>query len=268
MNEKRLTRPTMIIVGRKPVLEALRANVHIKKLILLRTSTSKLMSDFRSLASARGIPVSEVNHDEFYAFIGNESKRAQGVAIVVEAFHYATVDAILQRARERDEKPFILVLDEIEDPQNLGALIRTAECAGAHGVVIPKHHAASVTPTVVKASAGASAHILIARVTNIVQTLEELKKYGVWIVGTAVESQTLYTAIDYSEAVALIIGNEGRGMRRLVREHCDFVVRIPVFGRVQSLNASVAGALLLYEVVRSRHRATRTENDPQIHSFL
>lgn len=247
----------MIIVGRKPVLEALQSKIGVKKILTLRTTPTKTLQEVISIAENFQIPIVTVEKKEFEEFVGKECERAQGIAAILEEFHYAAVDDILHRAQEKNEKPFIVVLDELEDPQNLGALIRTAECAGAHGVVIPKHHAASVTPAVAKASAGAVVHLPVARVTNIVQTLKELKEHGVWVIGTTMDAPMLYTAADYTDAVAIVIGNEGRGIRRLVKEHCDILVRIPMYGNVASLNASVAGALLMYEVVRARHQLER-----------
>jgi 23S rRNA (guanosine2251-2'-O)-methyltransferase len=176
----------------------------------------------------------------------------QGVVAIVGTKKYVEMEDILNASERKNEAPFVLFLDEIEDPQNLGALIRTAECAGAHGAVIPKHHAASVNLTVARTSAGASEHLPVAKVTNITTTLEELKGKGFWIVGTDAESDKLYTEVDYTTPVAIVVGSEGKGIRQLVREKCDFVVKIPLYGVVRSLNASVAGALVMYEVTRQR----------------
>jgi 23S rRNA (guanosine2251-2'-O)-methyltransferase len=159
---------------------------------------------------------------------------------------------MLASARDRKEQPFLLLLDEIEDPHNLGALLRTAECAGAHGVIVPRHHTSPMTATVVKASAGASLHLPIAKVTNLAATIGSLQEAGIWVVGTDERAPKSYREIDYRSPVAIVIGNEGKGMRRLVKERCDELVRIPLFGKIASLNASVAGGLVLFEVARSR----------------
>ncbi|MBI3577832.1 MAG: 23S rRNA (guanosine(2251)-2'-O)-methyltransferase RlmB, partial [Ignavibacteriales bacterium] len=155
--------------------------------------------------------------------------------------------------------PFILVLDEIEDPHNLGALIRTAECAGIHGVIIPKHHSATVNQTVAKTSAGASLHLPIAKVTNVVQALDDLKSKGLWIVGTDMSGDKAYYEANLEGPLAIVIGNEGKGIRRLVKEQCDFLVTIPMYGKIGSLNASVAGGLVLFEAARVRHGSAKSE---------
>ena len=176
----------------------------------------------------------------------------QGIIAVIDSYRYVEIEEILAVAQQKNEPPFILILDEIEDPHNLGALIRSAECAGIHGIIIPLHNAASINPTVIKTSAGATAHLPIARVINIAQTLDELKKSGVWIVGAEMESDKLYYEHDYRGSLAIVIGNEGKGIRRLVKEKCDFLVKIPMHGKIDSLNASVAGALVMFEAAKRR----------------
>ncbi|MCX6143879.1 MAG: 23S rRNA (guanosine(2251)-2'-O)-methyltransferase RlmB, partial [Ignavibacteriales bacterium] len=158
----------------------------------------------------------------------------------------------LQVSADKNESPFLLVLDGSEDPHNVGALIRTAECAGVHGVILPKHHAATLNETVAKASAGASLHLPAAKVTNIASALEELRSRGVWIVGTDMQGEKAYDEMDYRGAIAIVVGNEGKGIRRLVKEKCDFLVKIPMYGKIGSLNASVAGGLILFAAARSR----------------
>jgi 23S rRNA (guanosine2251-2'-O)-methyltransferase len=242
-----------LIIGRQPVLEALRSGRSLEKTVLLFGAKGNSVQRIRHLCKQRGVPLVEVERTRFHALCPDPN--AQGVLAVVATKEYVAVDAILRSAEKKGEAPFLLVLDEIEDPHNLGALIRTAECAGAHGVVIPKHHAAVVGPTVARTSAGASIHLPVTKVTNIAQTLDELKSEGLWIVGADVKGSRLYSGVDYTEPVAIVIGSEGKGMRRLVKEKCDFLVRIPLYGRIESLNASVAGALILYEVARMRHKA-------------
>ncbi len=242
-----------LITGRKPVLEALRSGSPIEKVLFLAGVQGKVISDIRTLAQRKGIEVSDLNRTEFRELASDAT--TQGVVAMIPARRFVDLDILLARTAGGNEKGFILILDEIEDPQNLGALIRTAECAGVHGVVIPKHHAATVTSTVVKASAGATEYMAIAEVTNIVNTLDELKEHGFWVVGLDGDAEKEYDAVDYTSPVALVVGNEGRGIRRLVREHCDHLVRIPLYGKIQSLNASVAGAIAMYAVAVQRRAA-------------
>jgi 23S rRNA (guanosine2251-2'-O)-methyltransferase len=243
-----------IVAGRKPVLEALRSEREIEHVVLLRGIQGRVIEEIRNAALARGIPVVERAKAEFRGLTADAA--TQGVvAVAAERRKSATVQDIIEVAARRGEPPFILVLDEIEDPHNLGALIRTAECAGVHGVVIPKHRSAPISTAVVKTSAGATEHIAIAEVANIVQTLERLKEEcGVWVVGLAMEGDRLYSAVDYTGPVAVVVGNEGKGIRRLVREHCDFLVRIPMQGKVGSLNASVSSGIVLFQAVQQRHK--------------
>jgi 23S rRNA (guanosine2251-2'-O)-methyltransferase len=216
-----------------------------------------VIEDIRHAAERNNVPVSQASRQEFRELASDAT--TQGVvAIVRQSKTFVSLDEIVGTAEAKKEKPLILILDSIEDPQNLGALVRTAECAGVHGVVIPKHHAASVTSAVVKASAGATEHMAMAEVTNIVSTMDELKGRGFWTAGVAVEGDTPFTGFDYTTAAAIVIGNEGKGIRRLVREHCDRLVRIPMYGSLGSLNASVAGALVMYEAARQRHRSSQS----------
>jgi len=238
------------IVGRKPVLEALRSRQPLEKVIIAFGTHGKAIDDIRREARRNGVPVTEVDREKFRQ-IADESS-AQGVAAIGAAKAYVEVEDLLEIARQRSEKPFLLILDEIEDPHNLGALIRTAECAGVHGVIIPRHHSASINETVAKTSAGASLHLPAARVANIVQTIEFLKENEVWVIGTDSSGEKPYSEADYSGPIAVVVGNEGRGIRKLVKEKCDFLVRIPLRGKVASLNASVAGALVLFEAARKR----------------
>jgi 23S rRNA (guanosine2251-2'-O)-methyltransferase len=239
------------IVGRKPVLEALKAGTALEKIALLAGIQGKPIEEIRALAKQNQIPVNEVNRQRFRELASDQM--TQGVVAILQPRHkYVSLEAILAVAESRLQKPFVLILDEIEDPHNLGALVRTAECAGVHGVVVPKHHSAPVNSTVTKTSAGATEHMAIAEVTNIVNTIDTLKKNGFWIIGLDGSGEKLSDAADYVSPIALVIGNEGKGIRRLVKEHCDHLVRIPLLGKIESLNASVAGALVMYEVVRQR----------------
>jgi len=239
-----------IIAGRNPVMEALRSGRIIEKVVILAGVKGTAIEKIRQMARRNRVPCIEVGKMKFRDLVSDTT--TQGVVAIVGTKKYAEMEDIFEVAKSRGEQPFILFLDEIEDPQNLGALIRTAECAGVHGAVIPKHHAATVNQTVAKTSAGASEHLLVAKVTNLANTLDELKKKGLWVVGTDSDAEKLYTELDYTTPIALVVGNEGKGVRHLVKEKCDFVVKIPLFGKVESLNASVAGALVMYEAVKQR----------------
>jgi 23S rRNA (guanosine2251-2'-O)-methyltransferase len=240
----------IVISGRNPVIEALRAGTPLDRIVIQAGTTGQPVEDIRFLAGERGVRVIEADKERFLELGGGTS--AQGVVAFAQPRSAATLEAIMLLSRERGERGFVLLLDEIEDPQNLGALIRTAECAGVHGVVIPRHRAVHVTAAVAKASAGATEHVMVVEVINLVTTIERLKEEGYWVVGLDGGGDRPYTALDYATPIALVVGNEGKGLRRLVRERCDFLVKIPLRGRIASLNASVAGALVMYEVVRKR----------------
>ena len=240
-----------IIEGRNAVLEALRAGTSIDKIYLARGETDAALGHIASTARDKGIVVVEA--DRRRKLDGMSRTHAhQGVIALAAVREYASVDDILNAAREKGEPPLIVVCDEISDPHNLGAIIRTAYCAGAHGVVIPKRRSAGLTSVVAKTSAGAVSHMKVARVPNIPSLLKDLKKQGVWVFGTAANGTTgLYDA-DLKGAAAIVIGSEGDGMTRLAAENCDFLVSIPMKGDLNSLNASASAAILLYEAVRQR----------------
>lgn len=239
-----------IIAGRIPVMEALRAGTIIEKIVILSGVKGNAIEKIKTMAKRNRVQFIEVGKQRFRDLVSDTT--TQGVVAIVGTKAYVEIEDIIHVAEEKQEKPFILILDEIEDPQNLGALIRTAECAGVHGAVIPKHHAASVNQTVAKTSAGASEFLPVAKVTNIANTIEELKEKGFWVVGTDGTAEKNFTEVDYTSPIAIVIGNEGSGIRQLVKEKCDFIVKIPLYGNTESLNASVAGALMMYEVVRQR----------------
>ena len=176
----------------------------------------------------------------------------------MEERHYADLDEILAQADRLQQPPFLLILDAIQDVNNLGSLLRTAEAAGVHGVIIPEHRAAEVNATVVKTSAGASEHLLIAQEKNLTRTIDYLKKRNIWVIGLAGEGKTLYTQADLSGPLALVVGNEGKGISRLVREHCDLLIKLPMQGSINSLNAAVAGSIALYEALRQRQQNARS----------
>lgn len=237
-----------IIIGRNAVIEALKNNREIEKLTVAKGAEGSV-KQIVAMARDKKIPL-------YFSDKARMDKQAsggihQGVIASVSDYRYCTVDDILQRAADRGEPPFIIILDGLEDPHNLGAVMRTAECAGAHGIIIPKRRAVSVTETVAKTSAGAVEYMLCAKVTNIAAAIEELKQRGVWI-GACDMGGELYWRQDLTGAIALVVGGEGSGVSRLVREKCDFVVSIPMKGRITSLNASNAASILMYEVVKQR----------------
>ena len=247
---------SQIISGRNPIMEAFKAGAPIEKIMIQFGVKGPVIEKIRAMAREKNIPCVEVSKQKFLDLASDVT--TQGVVALLSSKKYSEVEDLLGIACDRKQNPFLLILDEIEDPQNLGAMIRTAECAGVHGVIIPKHHAASVNQTVSKASAGATEHMAIAKVTNIAATMGQLKEAGLWMIGTDIEAEKSYDQIDYTMPLALVIGNEGSGIRRFVKEKCDFLIRIPMFGKIQSLNASVAAALVMYEVVRKRKAVQRT----------
>jgi 23S rRNA (guanosine2251-2'-O)-methyltransferase len=238
------------IEGRNPVLEALRAGRSINKLLVAKGSREGSIREVLALAREKGVLVQEVERARLDTLASGRAH--QGVIALVAAHRYYEVDEILARAKEKGEDPLILILDGIEDPQNLGSLLRTADAAGVHGVIIPERRAVGLTETVAKVSAGAMEYVPVARVTNIARTIEELKEAGLWVVGTHQAGKELYHQARLTGPLAVVIGSEGKGIGRLVAEKCDFMVRLPMLGHVTSLNAAVAGAILIYEVRRQR----------------
>ena len=239
-----------VIEGRNAVIEALRVGTSIDKIYLQKGETDRTLGHMASTAGAAGVVVVEADRRKLDAM--SRTHAHQGVIALAAVREYATVEAILQAAADRGEAPLLVICDEITDPQNLGAIIRTAECAGAHGVVIPKRRSAGLTAVVAKTSAGAVAHVPVARVPNIPSLLKDLKKQGIWVFGTAADGATALYKADLGGPAAIVIGSEGDGMTRLAAENCDFLVSIPMRGKLNSLNASAAAAILLYEAVRQR----------------
>ena len=238
------------IEGRNPVVEALRAGHPIDKVYLARGEGDSALGYVAAAARARGIVVVETDRRRLDAMSRTHSH--QGVIAVAAAREYASVDDLLAAARDRGEPPLLVVCDELSDPHNLGAVIRTAECAGAHGVIIPKRRSAGLTAVVAKTSAGAVSYLPVARVPNLTALLKQLKQEGIWVFGTAADGATPLYQADLKGPAAIVIGSEGAGMGRLVREQCDFLLSIPMRGRLNSLNASAAAAIVLYEAVRQR----------------
>ena len=239
-----------MIEGRNAVIEALRAGRAIDKIFLAKGDVDKTLGHIASKARAAGVVVVECDRRKLDFMSATHAH--QGVIALCAVREYCTVDDILALAAERDEKPFVIVCDEISDPHNLGAIIRSAECAGAHGVVIPKRRSAGLTAIVDKASAGAAEHMLIARVPNLPAALDALKSRGLWVYGTAADGQSGLWDTAGTGPMALVICSEGDGMGRLVRESCDFTVSLPMKGKVSSLNASAAAGIVMYEVLRQR----------------
>ena len=239
-----------IIEGRNAVIEALRAGTTIDKIFIQKGETDKTLGHIASTARAAGVVV--VDADKRKLDFMSRTHAHQGVIALTSVREYVSVEDILNIAREKGENPLIVVCDEISDPHNLGAIIRSAETAGAHGVIIPKRRSAGLTAVVGKTSAGAVAHVPVARVPNLPALLKELKEEGVWVFGTAADGTTPLYQADLKGPAAIVIGSEGTGMGRLVAENCDFTVSIPMFGKINSLNASAAAAVLLYEAVRQR----------------
>lgn len=237
-----------IIIGRNPVYEALKSNRPIIN-IMIAKGKEGAFAHIIALAKNRDIVIKEVDSKKLDYMTG--SAVHQGICAVCAVKEYSTVDDILKIAEERGEAPFIIILDEIEDPHNLGAIIRTAECAGAHGVIVKKRHSAGLSFTVNKASAGALEYMPVARVTNISDTIDDLKEKDVWVYGADMDGED-YLKCDFSGAVAIVIGNEGKGISRLVRSKCDVIVSLPQRGKINSLNASVAAGILMYSVARFR----------------
>ena len=239
-----------VIEGRNAVIEALRAGTAIDKIYLMKGEGDSALGHIASAAREKGIVVVDADRRKLDNMSRTHSH--QGVIALAAVREYVDVEDILNIARERGENPLIVVCDEISDPHNLGAVIRTADAAGAHGVIIPKRRSAGLTAVVGKTSAGAVAHVPVARVPNLPALLKELKEEGVWVFGTAANGTTSLYQADLKGLAAIVIGSEGAGMGRLVAENCDFTVSIPMFGKINSLNASAAAAVLLYEAVRQR----------------
>lgn len=238
------------ILGKNPVLEALKSGRAINKIMVSEQLQHKASQNIHNLAKEKGVQVQKVPKKKLDQLVdGNH----QGVIAAVAAYTYSEMDDIFQLAKDRGEEPFILLLDEIEDPHNLGSILRTADAAGVHGVVIPKRRSVGLTGTVAKTSTGAIEYIPVVRVTNLSRTIEELKEQHVWVIGTDAKGEEDYRQMKADMPVALVIGSEGKGISRLVKEKCDWTVKLPMVGKVTSLNASVSASLLMYEVYRKRH---------------
>ena len=239
------------VEGRNAVLELLESGRDINKILVANGEKHGSIHKILAIAKERKIIVTEMERNKLNQIA--QTPNNQGVIAIVPPYDYCEVEDILEEAKRKDEMPFVLILDGIEDPHNLGSIIRTAETAGVHGIIIPKRRAASVNSTVSKVSAGAVEYMKIARVNNINETIRYLKEQDVWICGTDMDTNTIYTKQDYKMPIAIVIGSEGFGMSRLVKENCDFLVKIPMKGKITSLNASVSAGIIMYEVVKNRN---------------
>jgi 23S rRNA (guanosine2251-2'-O)-methyltransferase len=239
-----------VIAGRNSVGEALKSGRPLNKLLIAKGERQGSLRELAGMAKDKGILVQEVEPQRLAQLAPGQ--RHQGVVAMASPVEYAEVEDILAAAEAKGEAPLIVVLDELEDPHNLGAVLRTVDAAGAHGVIIPKRRSCPLSTTVAKTSAGAVEYVPVARVANLAQTLDKLKKAGIWVAGCDMDGTENYFEASLKGPLALVIGGEGRGLGRLVKEHCDFLVRIPMQGHVNSLNASVACSLVLYEAVRQR----------------
>lgn len=238
------------IAGRNPVIEALKSKHPINKIWIAEQAAGNPTKEIYRLAKEQNIIIQQAPRQKLDQLA--EGLQHQGVLASVAAYEYAELEDILAKAKDKGEPPFILILDELEDPHNLGSILRTADATGVHGVIIPKRRAVGLTATVAKASAGAIQYVPVARVTNIAQTIERLKEEGVWIAGTDAKADQDYRQATFDMPIGLVIGSEGKGISRLVLQKCDFTVNLPLLGKVTSLNASVAASILMYEVLRQR----------------
>ncbi|MDE5764432.1 MAG: 23S rRNA (guanosine(2251)-2'-O)-methyltransferase RlmB [Ruminococcus sp.] len=249
MESKREKNDSDIIFGRNPVTEALKSDTCLDTIYMCGNGGS--LGIIRRLAKEKGIPVKDVRSEKLDKITGGVSH--QGVAAVGACGEYVSIEDILESAKKKGTPPFIIICDEIEDPHNLGAIIRTAETSGADGIIIPKRRSAGLNSTVFKTSAGAASYVPVARVSNLASAIDKLKENGVWIYGTDASGND-YCDTDFSGSCGLVIGSEGFGISRLIQQKCDFMVRLPMLGKINSLNASVAAGIFMYEVLRQRRK--------------
>ncbi|GEB77085.1 23S rRNA (guanosine(2251)-2'-O)-methyltransferase RlmB [Sporolactobacillus inulinus] len=238
------------IIGRHPVSEAVRSGREINKVWLNKEGRG--LGDLLDLIKSRGIAFQFVPKKKLDQL--SKSTQHQGVVASIAAYRYAEIDDLFALAVRREEQPFFMMLDNVEDPHNLGSILRTADASGCHGIIIPKRRSVGLTSVVAKASTGAIEYVPVARVANLASTIDALKKQGVWFAGTAADGSEDYRSADFTMPLCLVIGNEGAGMSQLIRKKCDFLIRLPMKGKVTSLNASVAASLLMYEVLRRREK--------------
>ena len=240
-----------LIFGRNAVTELLKSGRSINKIFIAEGSRDGSIQKIFALAKTAGIVVEFLNRDKLDKICGG---RHQGVVAMAAAANYSTVEEILELAESKYEPPFLILLDELEDPQNFGAILRTAEAVGVHGVIIPKRRSVQLNATVFKTSAGAAEYVKVSQVTNVAQTLKNLRELGLKVIGSDMSAEIDFRRADLTGGIVLIIGSEGKGMRRLTRENCDELIKIPMVGKINSLNASAAGAVLMYEIFSQRQR--------------
>lgn len=238
-----------IIEGRNPVIEAIKNDREIDKIMIANGAKEGSIKKITAMAKEKNIIIQYVDRNKLDEISTSHSH--QGVIANVSEYKYFELDDLIQNAKDKGEDPFFIILDEITDPHNLGSIIRTADAVGAHGVIIPKRRSVHITPTVVKASAGAVEYVPVCKVTNIVNTIKTLKDHGLWIAAADMDGQTFYEQ-NLKGPIGLVIGSEGFGISRLVKKNCDYIVKMPMVGNVTSLNASVAGSILLYEIFKQR----------------
>ena len=248
--EQRKELPEDILVGRNAILEALRSGRSIHRLLVAKGSKEGPLSEILALAKEQGVLLQTMERENIESIA--RGLRHQGVLAYVAPVEYVPLEEILKRAEQKGEPPFLLLLDELEDPHNLGALLRTADAMGVHGILLPKRRSVPLNATVAKTSAGAIEYVPVARIGNIAATLKELKEKGFWVAGADMEGRQMCYEADLTGPLVLVIGGEGKGMGRLVKETCDFLVKIPMVGNINSLNASVAGSILMYEAMKQR----------------
>lgn len=239
-----------LVEGRNAVIELLKSNKTIEQLFIANGKMEGSINKILGLAKDKGVIVKEVDRKKLDLM--SETKAHQGVIAQITPFKYSTVDEILNYAKQKDEDPFIVILDELEDPHNLGSIVRTAELCGVHGIIIPKRRNVGVTTTVYKASVGAIEYVKIAKVTNVNSTIDELKAKNIWVYGADINGEEYSYDTNFNGACAIVIGNEGKGISKLTKNKCDKLVRIPMIGKINSLNASVAGGIMMYEVLKGR----------------
>lgn len=239
-----------VVEGRNAVIETLKSDRTVEQLLIAKGDVTGSISKIIALAKEKNIVIKEVDRKKLDSY--SETGAHQGVIAIVTPFKYCEVDDVLEEAAKRGEAPFIVILDELEDPHNLGSIVRTAELCGVHGIIIPKRRNVGVTSTVYKSSAGAIEHMKIAKVTNINAVIDKLKEKGVWVYGADIEGTEFCHETDFSGACAVVVGSEGKGMSQLTKTKCDKLIKIPMVGKINSLNASVAGGIMMYEVLKTR----------------
>lgn len=252
MNTNKPLKGTRQIEGKNPIVEALKSNVNIEKIMVAKGRRETGAQELFELAKEKKIKIQQVDRKklDFTSKTGNH----QGIIAIATEYEYAEIEDILESAKTKGESPLVVILDKITDPHNFGAIIRTANACGVHGIIIPKNRSVDISPIAIKASAGAIEHTPICKVTNLTQTIKELKEKGFWIAGADMKGQKYYES-DFKGSMAIVIGNEGEGISRLVKDECDFLISIPMYGEIDSLNASVATGILLSEAAKQRNQS-------------